>query len=259
MRLMDENRIDELHDEYDSRWVRYSLIDNADVTELTSARQRVLKFLDAKGVARRTHPELVESLCETELERDWMWWRKWLESHLTKDDYTIDSLIAEFERNAKVSDFKNLFASNTDDTKRSLDHLYRIELRSRAKWGDYPRACCQLKHRLPMPRQLLVHRNGEKLVVISLHEKMEFGRQRSNEASLGAHGNRGAISDRGNTYVSRRQFEIQILSPQYAVIQNLSSTVPMKWGGSSSIGYMQKLLIVYPAYVRVGDLDLYIA
>jgi len=221
----------------------------------------------ASFTAQRSLPEeqskaLFLALAEIELERDWLWWRNWLKIEATNRCPT--KLLEAFARIARVEQFIN-DAKEVNVSPDELDALSDVEYRARTAWGDAPhprlfktnRELFGLEGR--KKTAFLGYHKGVASREFPLHGLTEFGRQRSHEpeAIASIHDsstNRIVFAAHEDDRFSRRHFGVQILSPEYAIVTNLSKGLPLFWQSGLQQLPQQSIIALFPIYLQLPDL-----
>lgn len=219
--------IDNLQSEFDENWSRTDASN-----EFSPAAERVTLFLKRRSLSGQILEHLLPILCETDIERDWMSWRGRLKR--IWQTASVSSILADFNKNAVSTDYLSV-ASQFQVVNFAIQQLERVECQSRCRWGDYPKTINDKLEpgdsRVPC-RRVTVHSSQGNLrwFQAHLHELLEFGRQRSDESiewGENQEKSRVIIESKMSSAVSRRHFTIQLLSPDFAIITNISNTSPM--------------------------------
>lgn len=250
---MVNNWLDELCEEYEQTWNRGD----------SGILGRIRGFLETKEPSRDRQIEAFQAIAEVDVERDWQWWRKWLKREV--DSRPESELLFEFARNTRIQQIQEAAAhfGLKDDC---LGELIDTEYRARKAWGDHPHlneyanlnwppfSAPAARHRVT----LRFLRDAE-VRDVALYGLAEFGRQRTNEPTLTESQNlpnRIEIADRLDARFSRRQFQIQILSPEYVHVTNLSGQYPLVFGGDITLLQRQSTIVAFPFRIRFLDVVL---
>ncbi len=243
--------MEEVCEEFESQWRRYP----------GHAAERIQAFLNRYSIDHTSRRSLVGVLAEVDLERDWMWWKKWLA--IEGESLTPADVMAEYSKNAKASDYRSLFGDPTLDPEIE-QRLRNVEMKCREIWGDDP-------YPVSLP-----HLHEDKTFItkswISIHfdeptDKLrcpfkgviELGRQRSTELV-----ERQWVRDGGNSRIilanrddirySRRQCSLQKLSPDFAMVTNLSQVNPLIISPDVILGASESILCRLPFHIRIPDI-----
>lgn len=216
-----ECRLEELCDEYETGWER----------DADRPINRVKAFLDSQSFPLEEGPIVLQALAEIDIERDWIWWRKWLaRDGKVRDLECIRQVLAQNATcKSLAQEAKSLGWELLDP-----DRLALLELKCRIALGDAPDPDW-MDHRpsseiaTKFPRQLSASMSEpSRSFQGPLCGRMEFGRQRSTEREewgliRGTDLHRFVLASRTVDTYSRRHFKIEVLSPDFAIVTNLST------------------------------------
>lgn len=245
--------LDELCEEYEDSWKRTEV-------ELIS---RIRQFLEPRALPQERQSHAFKAIAEIDVERDWLWWRKWLNREA--GDRPVPALLAEFSRNTRIEHCCEA-AKHFGVAPTMLSQLSLIECRARAAWGDNPHRneYAQLEdfvEEWPAARHraTLRHAQASQSRDVPLHGLTEFGRQRSSEltgqsCTFGPPANRISIADRDDARFSRQQFLVQILSPEYALVTNLSQIHTLLFTDGRQLRHQHPAAILFPFQIQLVDL-----
>lgn len=245
--------LDELCEEYEAKWKRFD----------SGLPSRLRNFLAPWELARTQLSAAVPALAEIDVERDWIWWRKWLKREA--DRRTVAELLVEFARNTRLVHF-HAAAKDLGVPESALANSHVVELRARSIWGDSPHrneysTTPRNMTSPPLPRHhaTIQPTNGSFTKSYPLHGLTEFGRQRSQESSaegaiFGPTINRIVLSGKENARYSRTQFRVQILSPEYAVVSNESLAHPLHFADGKQLLHQHSSTVRFPFQIHVVDL-----
>ena len=211
-------------------------------------------------------PLLLEALIEVDVERIWMAWRTKVSEQT--QDYSAAEWVEQLLAIPKLADYvEAIFERRIDFS--ITESLLRTEYRARQTWGDAPRwdlassswpnfsklQGTPVRHRVeiqskefPIPR------------FFDLCGSTEFGRQRTrdDQSGMAVHdgfGSRVIVAHRADATISRRQFRVQILSANHAILTNLSQTNRLPINPTSTLAFENASVIQLPFSLRFQDLS----
>lgn len=197
--------------------------------------EEVQQFLNGLPQAWHDEMDFIAEICQISLELSWLRWPDRLCAFAEK--ISPDAVFGKFQDLPRARDFAAL-ASRTPGGE-WLASLYQSEFRLRAACGDYPsRHHFSRNAGIPIPSQRLP--NPRRIVGdfrfaglnMELHGYSLFGRKRSFDPDgqllhEHPHGQRINVAPARELRVSREQFTVRVLSPEFAIVQNISRTNPL--------------------------------
>jgi len=195
---------------------------------------------------------LIESLIEVDIERVWMEWRTKISKQ--PQDHSAADWLGQLLVVPRLVDYVTAISKHSIDFS-VTESLLRTEYRARQEWGDAPRWDIALSAwpNLPkLPGKPARHRVEVRSKefpfprAFDLCDSTEFGRQRTNDDQFGVivHadcGSRTINAPRTNDTISRRQFKVQILSANHAILTNLSQTNSLPIGTTKTLAFEECL------------------
>lgn len=245
--------LDELCEEYEHTWNRGD----------SGILGRLRGFLETKEPSRDRQIEAFQAVAEIDVERDWQWWRKWMKREV--DSRPESELLFEFARNTRIQQIQEAAAhfGVKDDC---LGELIDTEYRARKAWGDHPHLneyanLARPPFSEPGSRHRVILRflRDAEIRDFALYGLTEFGRQRTNEPTAAERQilpNRIEIAGRTDARFSRRQVQIQILSPEYVHVTNLSGPHSLVLGNDVTLLQQQSAVVAFPFRIRFLDVVL---
>jgi len=212
-------------------------------------------------------PLLLEPLIEVDIDRVWMDWRTKVSNH--NQEHSPAEWCEQLALVPKLRDYLAAIATRNVNFS-ATESLLRKEYDARQTWGDAPRWDIvdspwpnwsklirkPARHRVeiqstefPIPR------------IFDLCGLTEFGRQRSTDEESGAivheaSVSRVIISNRTDATISRRQFRLQILSGNHAILTNLSQTNPLPINAAMMLESEAMAIVELPFAFRIQELRL---
>lgn len=214
----------------------------------------VEKFLGALPANVASDPDLAFELSKIALELSWMRWPDRLGSFAEK--LSPDDIFLKFQGLPKASDFFHLIQYNSTSPRN--DALAESEFRLRSTYGDsmpeehyvatYATTICTTSFRNP---KRVISDFRSPTLDTTLHGFCAFGRQRSADPDdlhieKRPDGRRIIIAPRRENRVSRNQMTLQLLSPEFAILQNTSATNKLVIAPHEMLGLGEKKLIRFP-------------
>lgn len=226
--------LDDLCEQYENQWAPDQ-----------SGPQAIVDFCLQK--TSRSDPQLttlLEQLVEMDIERSWMHWRLFVnEKH---KNFGPNELLKLLLGRPKLRDYLAVLIRNGFPFSLN-EELLKTEYRARQEWGDAPSwksnasdfPNLSLLPPAPMRHEVSIQSNEfSGIKHFELAGLMEFGRQRSTDSQFGVvvhdetH-SRVIIASKTNSPISRKQFSLQILSADHAILTNLSQVNSLTLGSST--------------------------
>jgi hypothetical protein len=195
-------------------------------------------FLDECAIDLTSFSGLLPELIQIDIQLGWMRWSKQLADLVTQTNAA--EIRNMFQRIPRLHDYAPLFEKSVLTNPQDWITIARNEMESRNSWGDaigpiYYREKCSIE----LSRDSMYHPNlmtcysddssdGRSAPRFELRGKTIIGRQRSTDpqslfCNEFAEGNRIVIADRQDALVGREQLSVELLSPSFAIVSNLSS------------------------------------
>lgn len=208
-----------------------------------------------------------------EIERSWMVWRDWLDDNLMHS--TVPQILERRGQIACLADYLSQLQLSGNVVQSHPD-LIQTECSSRDAWGDAmgesyyiaKYGITPIRDQNRTVRSMTVvptdSRSASSEVVLPIEGITEFGRQHATEPNpfqrvTSDDCNRIVIADRLNALVSRRYFSLQLLSPNYAVLTNLSTARRLSLGPRLSLVPGESAVAIFPFSVDLADVQLLFA
>jgi hypothetical protein len=255
--ILDHDWLDDQCQLYEGNWT----IDSSGPAAVIAFALELLAPTDSRLQA------LLESLIEVDVERVWMQWR----SKVTKQtqDYTASEWYEQLLVVPKLVDYVAAISQQRIEFS-VAEPLLRAEYRARQEWGDAPRwetvaaPWPNLTTLSPKPGRHRVELQSKEFPepkAFDLCGLTEFGRQRTTDELFGvlvhdSQGSRLIVAPRADAKISRRQFGVQILSANHAILTNLSQINPLPIDATTTLGFEHKSVIRLPFSLRFQDLSL---
>lgn len=237
--------MDTLIDQFESTCERRPVVGPADVWQ----------FIEKLPEEPSSDPKFVFELSKVALELSWMRWPERLVQLSSKLD--PDDLFEKFASVPRAHDFFALLK-----TKRAppsyCRELVESEFRLRSMYGDN----MSTEYFAREYGTIVTSRRNDKTRSVTsdfrmpylkaeLHGRCAFGRQRSADpddlqVEERPDGRRIIIAPRRENRVSRNQMTLQLLSPEFAILQNTSATNKLVIAPHEMLGLGEKKLIRFP-------------
>ena len=212
-------------------------------------------------------PLLLGPLIEVDIDRVWMDWRTKVSKQ--NQQHSPAEWIDQLASVPKLGDYLAAIASRNVDFS-ATESLLRKEYGARQAWGDAPRwdvvasPCPKWSKLAGKPACHRVEIQSMEFPIprgFDLCGLTEFGRQRTTDDQSGVivhytDVSRVIVANRADSTISRRQFSLQILSTNHAVLTNLSQTNPLPINGATTLAFEDASVIQLPFALRFQDLSL---
>ncbi len=264
------NNLDELLDRFEFQWE----------FELSGA-EGIRAFISAIGIDLPEKPlpsetpqliSFISDLVEIDMDRWWMYWNKSLQK-LVKENTSAAEICKLFSRHASLEKYLGLLPAYSD-AREVWQNLIDFEIQTRARSGDQI-GTCYLSNRLDIERSVFDvpsnvelcldrrDRHREPMFLFPLRGCTLVGRQRSFDDSPCffqelPEVNRIVIAGRAEAEVSREQLTVQLLSPEYAVISNVSQTNPIAIGSVRRLAPTESTVVPLPVSISVANRILHV-
>ena len=214
-----------------------------DEWSLENAGPRGLRgFLQQVGLAFHRDQSLLSELIQIDIERTWMSWAKRLRA--TDGPIPAAELEERFQRLNRLTDYADLTSAGWSDAKFWAE-IAQCEVDSRDQWGDaigplhyahhFQLSVSQTKRRHSHRMRCLLE--GAKMTDavegLPLRGSTKIGRRRRTEDGdetliESPDGNRIVVATKLETQISREHLAVQLLSPDYAIVKNISHVNPVR-------------------------------
>ncbi len=262
------------HDEFNTLCDRFESIWNFETSGAASIRQ----FLEtcAGGLLPDSDElsRLVSELVQIDIERWWMSWQQKVESSVAQA--TPAEILELFNQRATLENYLELLPHAPSNTA-FWQKLAECEVNARDRWGDKISGA-YFKHRFGVTllaglgeRTLSSYPSNPKIFAIrdGVHRASEnsasrlpvcgltlFGRQQPFDAADWmvqelAHGNRIVIAGREESTISREQLSLQLLTPDFAILTNLSKVNPFIILPNRILATGQSVFVRFPTAVKL--------
>ncbi len=218
----------------------------------------VERFLEALDEDVPSDPTFIFELSKIALELSWMRWPERLNCFAEK--LSPEDVFQKLRNLPTAQDFFPLF---TNDVRARVDALAESEFRLRSTYGD----CIPAEHYAatysttictPMTRNLRRVTSDFRSASLNatLHGLCLFGRQRSTDpddlqVEKRPEGRRIIIAPRRENRVSRNQMSLQLLSPDFAILQNTSTTNKLALEHREMLDLGEKRLVRFPFVITL--------
>ena len=208
-----------------------------------SGPSEIRNFVSQLGHGLQAQSRLLISLAQIDIELSWITWEKYLQSNERPLDPAL--LQGKFESLPRASHYFELFKDDLE-FQTNIRQLILAEANCRSLFGDSASDLYYSTHygvelnsvQSICRRQLkciFQESVGRSDAVFKLHGRCTIGRQRSTDAESvfaeeSPEGMRIVIAEHGKRGISREQMALQLISPRYAIVTNMSQSVPLRLG-----------------------------
>ena len=200
--------------------------------------------------------ELLFELCRSAIEISWMRWPARLSQSISNAG--VEEILERFNNLPRASDFFSLF---TEEAFAEKAELTACEFQSRSAFGDhipaeqYAGEYADIRSTPPLGDPRLVT-GGSFHLRSNLHGFCTFGRQRSSDPDERVYekktwGRRIIVAPRSENRVSRNQMTLQLLSPDFAILHNVSQTNDLFVSPDIRIALGEKKIMKFPFEINL--------